>query len=163
MNIIIGKIVSSHGLKGQVKVYNYSKNKERYEDLDEIIVENRILNIEGVKYKDQMVILKLKGVDDRDAADRLRDKELSIDEKNLKELPEGEYYIRDLIGLNVIDVKTSQSIGTISEVLQNKAQDIYVVSREGLSDVLIPVVSEFVKDVSLTNKCVYVDLIEGFI
>ncbi len=163
MSIVIGKIVASHGLKGQVKVYNYSDYRERYEELDGIILDNRLLNIEDVKYKGEIVILKLQGVDDRNVADSLKNKEISIDEKHLKELPEDVFYIRDLIGLTVIETKNDHIIGTIKEVLQNKAQDIYVVSRKEGSDVLIPVVNEFVKEISLDKQCVYVDLIEGFL
>ncbi len=161
--IKIGRIVNAVALKGEVKVYNYSGYTERYEELDRIIVDNKEYGIEKVRYQQEMVILKLEGVNDRNGAEALKTKDVFITEDDLKELPEDTFYIRDLIGMSVVDEETGDEIGTIKDVIQNSAQDIYVVkSRQG-ADGFIPAVSEFVKEVNLEDKIVRVKLIEGLI
>ena len=94
-NIKIGKIVNAVALRGEVKVYHYSDYKERFEELDEILVERNGAKrhamerypIEGVRYQKDMAILKLKGVNDRNAAEALKDCDVYITEADLRELP----------------------------------------------------------------------------
>jgi len=161
--IKIGRIVNAVALRGEVKVYNYSGYKERYEELSRIIVEDKEYDIEKVRYQQHMVILKLAGVNDRNAAEAMKNKDVYITEDDLLELPEDTFYIRDLIGLSVIDAETGETIGKLKDVLQPSAQDIYVVKRKEGSDVLIPVVSEFVKEVNVAEGFVKVHLIEGML
>jgi len=161
--IKIGRIVNAVALRGEVKVYNYSGYKERYEELSRIIVEDKEFEIEKVRYQQHMVILKLAGVNDRNAAEAMKNKDVYITEDDLLELPEDTFYIRDLIGLSVIDAETGETIGKLKDVLQPSAQDIYVVKRKEGSDVLIPVVSEFVKEVNVAEGFVKVHLIEGML
>ena len=159
--IKIGRIVNAVALRGEVKVYNYCGYKERYEELDRIIVEDKEYEIEKVRYQQHMVILKLEGVDDRNGAEAMKNKDVFITEEDLLELPEDTFYIRDLIGLAVIDEESGNNIGELKDVLQPSSQDVYVVKRPEGSDVLIPVVSEFVKEVNLEERFVKVHLIEG--
>ncbi len=161
--IKIGRIVNAVALRGEVKVYNYSGYRERYEELKQIFVEDKEYEIEKVRYQQHMVILKLSGVDDRNGAEAMKNKDIFITEDDLLELPEDTFYIRDLIGLSVIDVENSETIGTIKDVLQPSSQDIYVVKRTNGKDAMIPVVSEFVKEVSIEEGYVKVHLIEGMI
>lgn len=159
--IKIGRIVNAVALRGEVKVYNYSGSKERYEELDRIIVEGKEYGIEKVRYQQQMVILKLAGINDRNAAEAMKNKDVFITEEDLQELPEDTFYIRDLIGLEVVDAETGDAIGKLKDVLQPSSQDIYVVGRVEGSDVLIPAVSEFIKEVNVKDGFVKVHLIEG--
>jgi 16S rRNA processing protein RimM len=161
--IKIGRIVNAVALRGEVKVYNYSGYKERYKELDRIIVEGKEYEIEKVRYQQQMVILKLAGVNDRNAAEAMKNKDVFITEEDLQELPEDTFYIRDLIGLEVLDVESGDVIGRLKDVLQPSNQDVYVVKRPEGSDVLIPAVSEFVKEVNVKEGFVKVHLIEGMI
>ena len=179
--IKIGKIVNAVALRGEVKVYHYSDYKERFEELDEILVERNAARnytvegyaIEGVRYQKDMAILKLKGVNDRNAAEALKDCDVYITEADLRELPEDTFYIRDLIGCHVInesdkseavgEESTASDIGVITDVLQNSAQDIYQVKTKSGKEVLIPAVSEFVKEINIDEKIVRVSLIPGFI
>ena len=159
----IGKVVNSVALKGEIKIYNYSDYKERYEEIEKLLIGETLYKIQKVRYQKEMVIVKLEGIDDRNAADELKNEDIFIYEDELRELPEDVHYIKDLIGLSVIDKKDGTKLGEIVDVLQNSAQDIYVVKREGKEDLLIPVVSEFVKEISLEDKTVNVELIEGFL
>lgn len=161
--IKIGRIVNAVALRGEVKVYNYSGYRERYEELERIIVDDKEIEIEKVRYQQQMVILKLSGIDDRNAAEAMKGKDVFITEEDLLDLPEDTFYIRDLIGLSVIEAENDQMIGKIKDVLQPSSQDIYVVALEKGGEAMIPVVSEFVKDVSIDEGYVKVHLIEGMI
>ncbi|SCJ73058.1 Ribosome maturation factor rimM [uncultured Eubacterium sp.] len=161
--IKIGRIVNAVALRGEVKVYNYSGYRERYEELKQIFVEDKEYEIEKVRYQQHMVILKLTGIDDRNAAEAMKNKDIFITEDDLLELPEDTFYIRDLIGLSVIDIEEDKPIGKIKDVLQPSSQDIYVVKLASGRDAMIPVVSEFVKEVSIEEGYVKVRLIEGMI
>lgn len=160
--IKIGQIVNAVALKGEVKVYNYSDYKERYEEIDYVYVEDKKTEIESVRYMKEMPIVKLKGANDRNAAEALKGKDLFIDETQLRELPEDTFYIRDLIGMDVKDTEGNK-IGTLSDVIQNSAQDLYEVKLEDGKKTLIPAVGEFIVDISLEDKCITVNLIEGFL
>ena len=174
-NIKIGKIVNAVALRGEVKVYHYSDYKERFEELDEILVERNGAKrhamerypIEGVRYQKDMAILKLKGVNDRNAAEALKDCDVYITEEDLRELPEDTFYVRDLIGCRVInegsESENAEEIGTITDVLQNSAQDIYQIKTKSGKEVLIPAVGEFVKEINIGEKTVKVSLIPGFL
>lgn len=166
--IKIGKIVNAVGLKGEVKVYNYSDRRERYEELDRIIVGNKEYSIENVRYQNAMVILKLEGVDDRDGSEALKGKDVYITEEDLVELPEDTYYLRDIIGLDILDFESGEKIGTLADVIQNAAQDIYRIAlaeatEEGGKEALVPVVSQFVKEVNLEEGYIRIKFIEGMI
>ncbi len=160
--IKIGKIVNTVGLKGEVKVYNYSDSIEIYETIESIYVEDRLTVIENVRAQKNMVILKLEGADDRNAAEALRGRELYITEDDLPELPEGRYYVRDLIGMSVIE-KDEKLLGHVTDVLQNTAQDIFEVERENGNKLLIPKVDQFVLDIDTEKREITVKLIEGML
>lgn len=159
--IKIGRIVNAVALRGEVKVYNYSGYKERYEELDRIIVENTEYEIEKVRYQQEMVILKLAGVDNRNDAETMKNKDVFITEEDLDELPDDTFYIRDLIGLQAVD--DSGRIGIVKDVLQPSAQDVYVIKTDSGRDILVPAVKEFVKEVNLEEGFIRLSLIEGMI
>ncbi len=166
--IKIGKIVSAQGLKGEVKVYNYSDRPERYEELDEIIVSggkspDKTMVIEKVRYQGNMVILKLRGIDDRNASESLRDRDVFITEADLKELPEDTFYVRDLIGMKVVDMGQYGEIGVLKDVIQNTAQDVYLVSMKDGRDIMIPAVKDFIKEVDKEERVIKTTLIPGFV
>lgn len=160
--IKIGQIVNAVALRGEVKVYNYSDYKERYEELDYIYVEDKKTNIEKVRYMNEMVILKLDGADDRNAAEALKGKSIFIGEDQLRVLPEDTYYIKDLIGLEIRDQEDNK-IGKLKDVLQNSAQDLYEIELESENTTLIPAVEEFILDINVKEKFIRIKLIEGML
>lgn len=159
--IQIGKIVNAVGLRGEVKVYNYS-DQGRFDMLDKILVEDKEFEIEKVRYQNNMVILKLEGINDRNAAEELKNKYIYILEKDLPSLPEDTYYIRDLIGMDVVDAEGS-NIGLLCDVIQGTAQDLYEVKLKNGKLGYIPAVQEFVQDIDLENKVITVKLMEGLL
>ena len=161
--ISIGKITSAVGLKGEVKVYNYSDSADIYRSTEAIYAGDELRKIQGVRTQKNMVILKLEGIDDRNAAEKARGSELFITEADLPELPEGQFYVRDLIGMTVIDAENGNEIGVVRDVIQNTAQDIFDVKTSEGKQVLIPKVPEFIIDIDAEMRTIKVKLIEGLI
>ena len=160
--IMIGKIVNVVGLKGEVKVYNYSDSDEIYRTTEAVYVGDDLVGIENVRLQKNMVILKLAGISDRDGAEAVRGKELFITESDLPELPEGQYYIRDLIGMTVKE-ENGEILGKVSDVLQNTAQDIFEVENADGRKILIPKVDQFVLEIDKAAGKIRVRLIEGML
>lgn len=159
--IKVGKIVNAVGLKGEVKVYNYSDSSEIYEITPEIYVGKDLLQVENVRLQKNMVILKLEGIDDRNAAEAAKGREIFITEDDLPELEEGEFYIRDLIGMTVIE--EGVVLGKVTDVIQNTAQDVFEIERENGKQLLLPRVDEFVLDIDLDTREIKVKLPEGLL
>ena len=159
--IKVGKIVNAVGLKGEVKVYNYSDSSEIYEITPEIYVGKDLLQVENVRLQKNMVILKLEGINDRNAAEATKGREIFITEDDLPELEEGEFYIRDLIGMTVIE--EGVVLGKVTDVIQNTAQDVFEIERENGKQLLLPRVDEFVLDIDLDTREIKVKLPAGLL
>lgn len=164
--IRIGQIVNTQGLKGEVRVYPLTDYKERFEELGYVYLEgdtDEKIEIEKIRYKNRLVVLKFKGLDNINDVEKLKDKYVVIEKENMRELPEDTYYISDLIGSEIID-QDDNTIGSLVDVIQNAAQDVYVVeSKINKKKIFIPVVKEFVKEVNLQDKKIKVKLIEGMV
>lgn len=160
--ILIGKIVNVVGLRGDVKVYNYSDSIQIYEETPEIFVGDKLTKIEKARLQKNMVVLKLEGINDRDAAERLRGTELYITEADLPELPEGQFYVRDLIGMTVKE-ENGNVLGAVTDVIQNTAQDIFEVEMENTKRIMIPKVDQFVLDINGDSREITVRLIDGML
>lgn len=160
--ILVGKIVNVVGLRGDVKVYNYSDSIQIYEKTPEIYVDDKLTKIEKARLQKNMVVLKLGGIDDRDAAERLRGSELYVTDADLPELPEGQFYVRDLIGMTVKE-ENGTVLGKVTDVIQNTAQDILEVELENKKKALIPKVEQFVLDIDGDSRVITVRLIEGML
>ena len=162
--IVIGKIVNVVGLKGEVKVYSYAEEPDRFERIEKIFLGTEEKNTEyavtKVRYKGDMVILTLDGVTDRNAAEALKGSMVLMDESDLEELPEGVYYIKDLIGMKVVS-DSGVELGTLKDINTNTAQRVYEVARPGKPDILIPGVDEFILDTDMDNRVITVKVIEG--
>lgn len=117
--------------------------------------------MEAVQVREQFSLLKFRGIDNREAAQALVKSELWVPEAKRTALPEDVYFIDDLLGLQVFDSE-GEHLGELEEVLSNAGNDIYVVRKEG-RELLIPAVSEFVKEVNLPQKKMLVRLIEGML
>ncbi|MEI8215700.1 MAG: ribosome maturation factor RimM [Eubacteriales bacterium] len=159
----LGQIVSVVGIKGELKVYPYTDNANRYDELKEIIIDDNIYKIEKVRYKnDNIVVLKLEGINDRNTSETFRGKYIFIDKKEAKTLSEGTYYIFDLIGIDVFD-EDDKNLGKVLNVIQNKSQDLYEIQKADGNTFLLPAVEEFIINVDVKNRKMIVRLIEGLI
>lgn len=160
-NIKIGKIVSSVGLRGEVNVYNYSYDN-RFDSLDSVIIDGSEANIQNVRYRKNIVILKLNIANNRNEADILKNKDIYITEEDLPALGQDEFFIKDIIGLKVINGETNEYIGVLEDVLQNGPQDIYSIKKDNGETALIPAVKDFIMDISFTEG-IKVKVIPGLI
>lgn len=162
----VGKIVNTFGIKGQVKVVPYTDYIERFGELKEVLIEKKnqlqSFQIEQVTYHKNMVILKLKGIETIEEAEKYRNCYLKIDRKNAKKLPEGTYFIADLIGL---DVYTDEGtlLGKVDDIYNSGSSDIYVVKDEMGKQVLLPAIPEVLKDIDLEKEKIIVHIIKGLL
>lgn len=160
----IGQIVNTRGLRGEVKVNSFSQDSKRFEKLDVIYIkENNELKsykIEKVTYNKNQVILKLENINHIDYAEKLRNKYIYVKKSQLEDLPEGVYYISDLIGLDVYDEK-SNYLGKVDDIFSTKSNDVYVIKNELGVTKLLPGTDEVIKNIDLDNKKIVVNLIKG--
>jgi len=158
--IKVGKIVSAVGIKGEVKIYPYTDYPERFEELESVYAGDEILEIEKVRYQKNMVIVKFRSVPDRNGAEKLKDRFVTIGEEDLRELDEDEFFIFDLIGLEAVD-QDGKHLGKVTNVIQNTAQDLYEITDDNANKYLIPAVYEFVTDIDINNGIMKINPIEG--
>ncbi len=158
--IKVGKITTAVGIKGEVKVYPYTDDPERFEELESVYAGDDVMKIDKVRYQKNLVILKFNGVNDRNAAEALRDRFLTIDRSDLRELDEDEYFIFDLIGLEAVD-QEGVHIGEVTDVIQNTAQDLYEIKMDDGRKYLVPAVYEIVTDIDIENGIMKINPIEG--
>mgnify|MGYP003370328832 CR=1 FL=1 len=162
----IGQIVNTNGLKGLLTVNPFTDDMERFEDLKKVyILYNKELiekTIEEVKYKKNQVLLKLKGIDSIEEAEKYRECYLKINREDAIELPNDTYFIVDLLGLEVVTTD-NKILGKIDDIFQTGSNDVYVVKDELGKQILLPAISDVVKKVDLENKKMIVELIEGLI
>ncbi len=161
--IEIGKIVAAHGIRGEVRILNWSEDPDRFSTLERVYLSGseEPFRIEKARPNGTLSIVKFEGIVTRNDAEALRGRTVCITEEDLPALPEDVYFVKDLMGLTVLDDDTGETVGTLAEVIQNTAQDIYRIERKGAGDVLVPVVEEFVKEVDLAAGTVRIHFIEG--
>ena len=155
----IGKIVNTHGLKGHVKVEPWCDGIETFEYLDSIFIKGTEYNIESVKPHKNIFLLKLKNIDDINVAEGFKGAIITADREKLPPLPEGTYYITDIIGLEVYE--DEKYIGKISDWIETGSNNVYVIKRPKGKDVLIPAIDDVIKKIDIENKTMSVKLLEG--
>ena len=152
---VIGDVVNTQGIKGEVRVIPCTDDESRFELLDSVFLEQRgkmtEYYIENVRYHKQFVLLKFEGVDDMTAAEKLKGATVKIPPEDALPLEEGEYYIRDLYDMNVV-TDEGEDLGIIKDILFTGANDVYVVKPEKGKDILIPAIKECILDVDVENK-----------
>lgn len=160
--VLIGKVTSAVGLKGEVKVYNYSDGIEIYENTPEIYLGETLHQVLSVRQQKNMVVLRLSGITDRDMAERARGTEVFVTEADLPDLPEGQYYVRDLIGMQAV-TDEGEALGPVTDVIQNTAQDIFEVELASGKKALIPKVDAYIRNIDPEKRQITVHLQEGLL
>ncbi len=162
----VGQIVNTFGIKGFVKVYPYVNDVTRFNNLKYVYgkskKEEKKLEIEEVKYQKNMVLLKFKGVETVEEAEKLRNNYLEIDRSDAIPLEEGEFFIADLIGLKVF-LDTGEELGILEDIYNTGSKDIYVVKDKLGKSYLLPYIDEVIKKIDLDNSKIIVHIIEGLI
>ena len=160
----VGVITTTHGIRGEVKVFPTTDDPKRFLDLKNVILDDGKttldLEIQNVKFFKNLVILKFKGIDNINDIEKYKKAGLYVTREDAVELEEDEYFIADLIGMDVISDEGEQ-LGTISDVLQTGANDVYVISSKGQKDLLLPAIHECVLDVNVEERTMKVHLMQG--
>lgn len=162
----IGQIVNTFGIKGVLKIKPFTDDITRFDELKKVYVETnkvrKIYEVEEVKYHKDMVLIKFKGIDKIEEAELLRNSYLKINRNDEPDLEEGTYYIVDLIGLDVYSDE-GNLLGKIDDIFNNGSADIYVVKDELGKQLLLPAISDVVKEINLEDNKVIVHIIKGLI
>ncbi len=160
----IGKIVNTHGLRGEVKVVPWTDSPDDFEAVEKVFVkiksEYMPLTVKAVRYQKNNLIVKFREFDNINDVEAFKGATLYCDRDELGELPEGVYYIVDLIGLTVVSDE-GDTVGVIADVFNTGANDIYDVKREGKKNLLLPVIDEVVKEIDMEKGQVTVHIMEG--
>ncbi len=162
----IGQIVNSYGIKGFFKVVPFTDDITRFDNLKNIYIEkNKQLEkkeIEEVKYHKNLVLLKIKGIDDINDTEQYKNCYLKIDRENAVKLPEDTYFITDIIGIQVF-TEEGEFLGNITDVFPTGSNDVYVIKDELGKQILLPAIAEVIKKVDVIAKKMTVKLITGLI
>ena len=160
--IEIGKIVNTHGVRGDVKINPFVDDSSVFTEFEYLIVGEKKLSVRGVKFVKATPIVSLEGIDSIEKAEVLRNTPVFINEEDLPELDEGEYYIKDILGLTVI-TDLGECLGKVTDVFKTGSNDVYEVSGESGKPVLIPAISEVVKSIDTEKGEIRIHLLEGLI
>lgn len=160
----IGKIINTHGVRGHVKVMPFTDYPERFRKMKSVLVQGRngsttSYPIEEVKYVKNTVLLKLKGIEDMNGAQLLKDNLLVVERKDAVKLPKDTYYIFDLIGCHVYEQE--ECLGVVTDVMETGSNDVYVVKDENEKELLIPALGWVVLSVDIEQKKIQVQLPKG--
>ncbi|MBU5426511.1 ribosome maturation factor RimM [Tissierella pigra] len=162
---IVGKIINSHGIKGEVKIYPLTDNINRFDYLKTAYIGDKKIKVEleRVKYHKNLAILKFKEFNDINEIIFLKDSFIYVDETEKVVLPENHFFIYDLVGSKVFDTKNNL-IGILSDVIQGPSNDVYIIKDvEKDKEYLIPAVNQFIININIDNKEIVVNPIEGMI
>ena len=160
----VGVVTTTHGVRGEVKVFPTTDDSARFKKLQNVILdtgkEKLDMEITSVKFFKNLVILKFKGYDNINDVERFRQAKLLVTRDNAVELAENEYFIADLIGLKASSDE-GEELGEITDVLQTGANDVYVISKEGTPDLLVPAIKDCVVNVDVEAGTIVLHLLDG--
>lgn len=164
--LIIGKIGGAHGVRGEVRIIPLTDDVRRFSSLKECLILDdkehlkETKEVEKARFDDTRTLVKFKGIDDRDEVGKLTGFFLAVSREDAVKLPEGRYFIADLIGLSVVDSERGD-LGKIKDIMNSGASDIIIVKRKGKNELLIPYLNAIVKNVDLSAGVMSVTLPEG--
>lgn len=162
----IGRIVNTHGIRGELKVVPLTDNINRYDELEWVYIRingvQKKYDIESVRYHKNNVLLKLKDIDNMTDAQKIKECFVEIPRELGIKLTKGSYFISDLIGCDVV-ADDDKNLGKVVDVLKTGSNDVYVVKDTNDRQVLLPAIKEVVLDVDIENKIIKVRLMDGLI
>lgn len=162
----VGIITTSHGIGGEVKVFPTTDDPERFRQLKDVILdtgkERRTLQIQGVRFFKQFVILKFQGLDSINDVEKLRKCPLLVSRENAVKLEKDEYFVADLEGLSVRD-EDGGEIGILKSVLETGANDVYVIELHDKRELLLPAIRQCVLEVNIAEGFIRVHILEGLL
>ena len=160
--IDVGKIVNVRGVRGEMKILPHSNVENLFSKLKKIYIEDELFNIKQSKLVKNCAAITVEGVDTPEKAREYVHKTVYADEKDMPGTAKNEYYIKDLIGIKVVDTEKGE-IGTLSQVFFTGANDVYEITQSNGKTALIPAVKEFIKEVNVAEGKITVTVIEGML
>ncbi len=162
----VGIISTTHGVRGEVKVFPTTDDVNRFKKLKNVILdtgkENLLLEIEGIKFFKKLAILKFKGYDSIEAIEKYRGKSLYVDRKDAVKLKKDEYFIADLLGIEVF-LEDHGRLGVLEDVIETGANDVYQIRMEDGRELLLPAIKQCVLKVDVEAGRMEVRLLEGLL
>lgn len=162
----IGVLTSPHGVRGEMKVYPTTDDPERFKSLDRVRVMKGgsalEMKVESVRFFKNMVILKLSGIPDRNAAEEYRRCDLMIPREDAVELREDQYFVGDLIGMKV-STESDENFGVLYDIMETGANDVYVIKTAQYGEVMLPAIRECILDVDVEHGRMKVHLLPGLL
>lgn len=161
----VGVISSTHGIRGEVKVFPTTDDPSRFKKLKKVLLdegkERLELEVQSVKFFKQFVIVKFKGIDNINDIEKYKGKGLFVPREDAVPLDDDEYYIADLIGMEVFT--GDGHFGVVKDVMETGANEVYIVESDEHGEVLIPAIRQCVLDVNVEEKKMLVRLLDGLI
>lgn len=162
----VGVIASTHGVRGEVKVYPTTDDNNRFKKLKQVLLdtgkEQKSLTLEQVRFFKNMVIIKFKEFNDINEVEKYKGMDLLVTRENAVKLKKDEYFIADLIGLKVM-TDEGEELGLLEDVMLTGANDVYIVKGKDDKEILLPVIKECVLDISLEKQEILVHIMEGLL
>ena len=162
----VGVISSTHGVRGEVKVFPTTDDVKRFKKLKKVILdtgkEQLPLEIEGVKFFKQFVILIFRGIDNINDIEKYKGKRLLVDREHAVKLKKDEYFIADMIGMDVF-TEDGELFGALKDVMETGANDVYIIEMSDGKEVLVPAIKQCILDVDIENRKMVIHLLEGLV
>jgi len=164
--IIIGKVLSTQGNKGEIKVLPLTDSIDRFKKLTSIFIRKnnnrKTLNVEKIRIKENMVIIKLKDIENINDAKMVVGSCLEVERENAVKLPKDTYFVFEIIGLKVYD-ENNIFLGKVENVISTGSNDVYVVNKKDKEELYIPAIHDVVKNIDLENKRITINMVDGLI
>ena len=162
----VGIITASHGVHGEMKVYPTTDDPARFKKCKTLYLQRKgvreLKKVESVRFSGEFVLLKLEGIETPEEVHTLRQSELYVDRAHAVPLEKDEYYIADLLGADVYD-ETDAHLGTLSDVIQTGANDVYDVLLDDGRKVLLPVIPDCILERNVEDKKIKVHIMKGLL
>ena len=158
--VVLGQIVAPHGVRGDLRIMPLTSNIQLFMDMDYLLLpDDRRLQIVKARPHKNSMLVTVKEITSIEEAEKLRGQKVSVYREDMPELPEGRYYVGDLIGLPVLDEEGNR-IGTFKDVLQTGSRDVYVIQPPEGKDILVANIPENIREIDLPNGKIIVRLPE---
>lgn len=162
----VGVISSTHGVRGEVKVFPTTDDVKRFKKLKEVLLDtgrgHLKLEVESVKFFKQFAILKFKGIDNINDIEKYKGKSLLVDRKNAVKLQKNEYFIADMVGITVF-TEDGEEFGKLTDVMETGANDVYVIESIKHGEILVPAIKQCILNVDIEKQTMVIHLMEGLV
>jgi 16S rRNA processing protein RimM len=161
---VVAQVLAPHGIRGELKCRIVTDFAEkRFKRGNTLLIDNVAHTIRSARIQGQTVLLKLADIPDRTAAETFRGKEVTIRGEDAVKLPEGQFYWHQVIGLTVIDSTTQQTLGTVRDIIETGANDVYVVRPPLGKEVLVPAIKDVILSIDPSEGRILIQPLPGML